>query len=159
MSVVRPNATQEMTRIPKRERITLLRSVGKRSMRTEKAGQPGSIDEYIAGFRPSVRHKLEQLRKAIRAVAPNAEETIKYRMPTFVLQENLVHFAAFTQHVGFYPAPSGIAKFKDELSAYKSAKGSVQFPMDEPLPLDLIKRIVQFRVEEVHAKTVAKKRS
>ena len=105
---------------------------------------PGSIDEYIAGFPPDVQHILEQIRRAIKAIAPDAEETIKYRIPTFVLHENLVHFAAFKKHVGFYPTPSGIAKFKDELSAYNGAKGSVQFPIDEPIPLNLIKQIVSF---------------
>lgn len=80
---------------------------------------------------------------------PDAEETIKYRIRTFVLTENLVHFAAFEHHVGFYPTPSGIAEFRKELSGYKNAKGSVQFPIDEPMPLDLVKQIVRFRVEEI----------
>jgi uncharacterized protein YdhG (YjbR/CyaY superfamily) len=120
---------------------------------------PSSIDQYIAGFPPNVQQKLEQMRGAIRAAAPEAEETIKYSIPTFVLQENLVHFAAFAKHVGFYPAPSGIAAFKDELSEYKGAKGSVQFPIDKPIPLTLIKKIVRFRVQEVRAKSAAKKRS
>ena len=127
-------------------------------MRTTEAAPPGSIDEYIAAFPLNVRRLLEQIRSAIRAIAPDAEETIKYRMPTFVLHENLVHSAAFTNHVGFYPAPSGIAAFKDELSAYNSAKGSVQFPIDQPIPLDLVKKIVRFRVDEVSAKSARKKR-
>lgn len=127
-------------------------------MRTGQADPPGSIDEYIAGFPPDVQRILEQIRSAIRAIAPDAAETIKYRIPTFVLHENLVHFAAFTNHVGFYPTPSGIAKFKDELSAYNSAKGSVQFPIGEPIPLNLIKKIVRFRAQEVRAKSAAKKR-
>jgi uncharacterized protein YdhG (YjbR/CyaY superfamily) len=128
------------------------------AMRTGQADPPGSIDEYIAGFPPDVQRILEQIRSAIRAIAPDAAETIKYRIPTFVLHENLVHFAAFTNHVGFYPTPSGIAKFKDELSAYNSAKGSVQFPIGEPIPLNLIKKIVRFRAQEVRAKSAAKKR-
>ena len=116
------------------------------------------MDDYIAGFPPNVRQILEQIRSAIRTIAPEAHETIKYRIPTFVLHENLVHFAAFTNHVGFYPTPSGIAKFKDELSAYNSAKGSVQFPLNQPIPLNLIKKIVKFRVLEVSAKSASKQR-
>ena len=127
-------------------------------MRTGQMEPPTSIDEYIAGFSPDVQEILEQIRSAIRAIAPDADETIKYRMPTFVLHENLVHFAAFTSHVGFYPTPSGIAKFNDELSAYNSAKCSVQFPLEEPIPLTLIKKIVRFRVQEVRAKRAARKR-
>lgn len=127
-------------------------------MRTGRVEPPGSIDEYIADFAPNVRQKLEQIRSAIRAVAPDAQETIKYRMPTFVLHENLVHFAAFANHVGFYPTPSGIAKFKYELSAYDSAKGSVQFPLSQPIPLSLIRKIVKFRVQEVTAKSTSKQR-
>ena len=79
---------------------------------------------------------------------PDAEETIKYRMPTFTLHGNLVHFAAFKKHIGFYPVPTGIEQFKDELSTYKGGKGSVQFPLDQPIPFDLISRIVKFRVKE-----------
>jgi uncharacterized protein YdhG (YjbR/CyaY superfamily) len=127
-------------------------------MYTAQADSPGNIDEYIAGFPPDIQEILQQIRMSIREAAPGAEETIKYRMPTFVMNENLVHFAAFQNHVGFYPTPSGIAKFKDALSAYKSAKGSVQFPIDEPMPLNLVKKIVRFRVEEVRAKLAAKRR-
>ena len=107
---------------------------------------PGTIDEYIAGFPEEVRELLQKLRMTIREAAPDAEEAIKYRMPTFTLNGNLVHFAAFKKHIGFYPAPRGIEEFKDELSAYKGAKGSVQFPLGEPMPFDLIGRIVKFRV-------------
>jgi uncharacterized protein YdhG (YjbR/CyaY superfamily) len=127
-------------------------------MRTGQEESPSSIDEYISGFPPDVQHILEQIRSAIKAIAPDAEETIKYRIPTFVLHENLVHFAAFKNHVGFYPTPSGIAKFEAELSAYKGAKGSVQFPIDEPIPLNLIKKIVSFRAQEAQAKKAAQKR-
>lgn len=127
-------------------------------MRTDKPEPPSSIDDYIEGFPPNVRQILEQIRSAIRAIAPDAQETIKYRMPTFVLHENLVHFAAFANHVGFYPTPSGIAKFKDELSGYASAKGSVQFPLNQPIPLSLIKKIVKFRLQEVSAKLASKQR-
>jgi len=113
---------------------------------------PKNIDEYIAGFPPDVQQVLEQIRATIREAAPAAEEAIKYQIPTFVLNENLVHFAAFKSHVGFYPTPSGIEKFKDELSTYDGAKGSVRFPIDKAMPLKLIRKIVAFRVKEVRAK-------
>jgi uncharacterized protein YdhG (YjbR/CyaY superfamily) len=107
-----------------------------------------SIDDYIQGFPADVRAKLSALRSTIRQAAPQAVEKISYRMPTFYLNGNLVHFAAFERHIGFYPTPSGIARFQKELKKYKSAKGSVQFPLDEPLPLDLVAAIVKFRVAE-----------
>ncbi len=109
-----------------------------------KANPAESIDEYIAGFPVSVQHVLERVRAVIQAAAPDAQEAIKYRLPTFLLNGNLVHFGAFQNHIGFYPTPSGIEKFKDDLSVYKSAKGSVQFPLDEPMPLELIAKIVAF---------------
>jgi len=112
------------------------------------APEPKSIDEYVAAFPPRVRKVLEEMRKTIRAAAPDAVEAIKYRMPTFTLNGNLVHFAAYARHVGFYPTPSAIEKFRRELSAWKGAKGSVQFPLDEPMPLALVGRIVRFRVKE-----------
>ncbi len=114
-------------------------------METSQAA-PKDIDEYIAGFPEEVQEILEKLRVTIREAAPEAEEAIKYRMPTFTLKGNLVHFAAFKKHIGFYPAPRGIEEFKDELSAYKGAKGSVQFPLGEPIPFELVSRIVKFRV-------------
>jgi uncharacterized protein YdhG (YjbR/CyaY superfamily) len=107
-----------------------------------------SIVEYIANFPEEVQKILEELRVVIKASAPDAEERISYQMPTFTLQGNLVHFAAYKKHIGFYPTPSGIEAFKPELSRYESAKGSVRFPIDEPLPLELISRIVKFRVAE-----------
>ena len=107
-----------------------------------------TIDEYISGFPDDIQTLLQQVRAAIREAAPEAEEAIKYAMPTFVLNGNLVHFAAFKHHIGFYPVPSGIEAFKKELSAYKGAKGSVQFPLDQPMPLELITKIVKFRVNE-----------
>jgi uncharacterized protein YdhG (YjbR/CyaY superfamily) len=110
--------------------------------------EPNKIDEYIADFPEDVQVKLQALRATIREAAPEAKETINYAMPTFQLKGNLVHFAAYKNHIGFYPAPSGIEAFKEELSVYKGAKGSVQFPLDQPLPLDLVNRIVQFRVAE-----------
>ena len=107
-----------------------------------------TIDEYIALFSPDVQQRLQQMRATIRAAAPEAKEKISYQMPTYFLHGNLVHFAAHTQHIGFYPAPSGIEAFQTELSRYKGAKGSVQFPFDQPLPLDLVRRVVEFRVAE-----------
>ncbi|MVX66599.1 hypothetical protein GKZ28_23300 [Clostridium chromiireducens] len=107
-----------------------------------------TIDEYILQFSPEIQEILETLRKVIKESAPDAEEKISYQMPTFVLHGNLVHFAAYKNHIGFYPTPSGINEFKDELSEYKGAKGSVQFPIDKLLPYELISRIVEFRVDE-----------
>ena len=107
-----------------------------------------SIDEYIATFPKDIQKILEELRAAIKAAAPDAQEKISYQMPTFFLNGNLVHFAAFKKHIGFYPTPSGIEAFQKELSVYDGAKGSVQFPIDEPMPLKLISRIVKFRVAE-----------
>jgi len=119
----------------------------------KKSGSPTSvIDDYISASPEDIRGVLERVRAAIRNAAPDATETIKYGIPTFVLGENLVHFAAFTKHIGFYPTPSAIVAFRDQLSAYKSAKGSVQFPLDSPLPLELIEEIVRFRVKEVRRK-------
>lgn len=119
---------------------------------------PTTIDEYIAGFPPDVRKVLEQIRATIREAAPDAEEAIKYQLPTFVLKGNLVHFGAFKNHIGFYPAPRGIEQFQQELSVYKGAKGSVQFPLDQPMPLDLIRRVVEFRVQDNLEKAAAKGR-
>jgi len=107
-----------------------------------------TIDEYIATFPADIRKILEELRLTIKANAPEATEKISYQMPTLFLKGNLVHFAAHPNHIGFYPTPSGIEAFQQELSAYKSSKGAVQFPLDQPLPLELIARIVQFRVGE-----------
>lgn len=107
-----------------------------------------TIDEYIAQFPPEVQENLQQLRSVIQEAAPEATEKISYQMPAFYLKGSLVYFAAFKHHIGFYPAPRGIEAFKEELSQYKGAKGSVQFPLNKPLPLDLISRIVKFRVAE-----------
>lgn len=113
------------------------------------------IDAYIASFPPNVQEILQQIRQTIREAAPDAQETISYQMPTFTLHGNLVHFAAFRKHIGFYPIPTGIEAFKDELAVYKQGKGSVQFPLDQPIPYDLISRIVTFRVQENLAKAAA----
>ena len=107
-----------------------------------------SIDEYIATFPEEVQKMLEELRAVIKAAAPDAVEKISYQMPAFTLKGNLVYFAAFKNHIGFYPAPRGIEAFKDELSVYAGGKGSIRFPIDKPLPLELIGRIVKFRVTE-----------
>ena len=111
-----------------------------------------SVDEYIAAFPEETQKILEELRAVIKAVVPEAKEKISYQMPTFDLNGNLVHFAVFKNHIGFYPTPSGIEAFKQELSGYAGAKGSVQFPINQPLPLDLIRRIVEYRVAENRAK-------
>ncbi|HUW94782.1 MAG TPA: DUF1801 domain-containing protein [Anaerolineae bacterium] len=116
-------------------------------MRTDQTA-PRNIDEYIAGFPHDVQEILEQMRLTIREAAPDAEETISYRMPTFTLKGNLVHFAAHKKHIGLYPTPSGIEKFENELSGYRSSKGAVQFPLDKPIPFDLMSEIVKFRVKE-----------
>jgi uncharacterized protein YdhG (YjbR/CyaY superfamily) len=118
-----------------------------------------NMDEYISSFPENVQVILDKLRKVIRESAPEAEEAISYGMPTFKLNGNLVHFAAYKNHIGFYPTPSGIIAFKEELSSYKQAKGSVQFPIDQPIPFDIVKRIVEFRVKENKAKTENKKTS
>ena len=116
-------------------------------MRTHQTA-PKNIDEYIAGFPKDVRMILEQIRETIKKAAPNAEETISYQMPAFRLKGYLVYFAAHKNHIGFYPMPSAIEKFKKELSVYEGAKGSVKFPLDSPMPLGLIGKIVKFRVKE-----------
>jgi uncharacterized protein YdhG (YjbR/CyaY superfamily) len=117
-----------------------------------------TIDEYIAGFPPEIQAILQQIRATIHAAAPDAQEIISYQMPTFALHGALVHFAAFKQHIGFYPTPSGTTHFEAALAHYKSGKGSVQFPLDEPIPYDLIAEIVKFRVEENLAKAAAKRK-
>ena len=112
-----------------------------------------NIDEYIALFPIETREKLVQMRELIRSLVPEATEKISYQMPTFYLNGNLVHFAAYRHHIGFYPGASGIAAFESELAQYKYAKGSVQFPLDRELPTELITKIVNFRRDEfIHKK-------
>jgi uncharacterized protein YdhG (YjbR/CyaY superfamily) len=106
------------------------------------------MDEYISQFPKNITYILEDLRRLIKESAPEAEETINYGIPTFKLNGNLVHFAAFKNHIGFYPTPSAVVAFKKELAPFKQAKGSVQFPLDKPIPFDLVKKIVKFRVKE-----------
>jgi uncharacterized protein YdhG (YjbR/CyaY superfamily) len=119
---------------------------------------PKTIDEYIAGFPKDVQEILEKIRLTIRKAAPDAGETIKYGMPTFTFKGNLVYFAAFKSHIGFYPPPSGLEKFKNELSAYAGPKGSLKFPLDKPIPYDLISEIVTFRVKENTERAGTKKK-
>jgi uncharacterized protein YdhG (YjbR/CyaY superfamily) len=126
-------------------------------MKTDRAA-PESIGDYIAAFPADVQQKLEQLRRAIKAAEPAAEETISYQMPSFSLNgRNLVYFAAFKKHIGLYPAPTGIAEFADDLATYAAGKGTLQFPLAQPLPLELIGRIVRFRANEILAKPAKKK--
>ena len=115
----------------------------------EQPSTASDIDAYIAQFPAETQHVLQEMRELIRANAPDATETISYAIPTFDLNgRHLVHFAGYPSHIGFYPIPTGMEAFKEELSHYKTGKGSVQFPLDQPLPRDLIRRIVEFRVEE-----------
>ena len=116
-------------------------------MQTSKT-TPSTIDEYIAQFPDDIQIILQNIRRIVHDAAPDAQEKIAYQMPTFTLNGNLVHFAAFKNHVGFYPTPSGTEKFKKEIASYKAAKGSIQFPLDQPIPYDLITKIVKFRVKE-----------
>jgi uncharacterized protein YdhG (YjbR/CyaY superfamily) len=115
-------------------------------------GQFKTIDEYIAAFPKNLQDILQELRQVIRDSAPEAEEAISYQMPTFKLNGNSVHFAVHKNHVGFYPTPSAIEAFKKELSPFKTSKGAVQFPLDKPIPLDLVKKIVNLRVKENESK-------
>lgn len=123
-----------------------------------KSGQiaPRNIDEYIACFPPEIQEKLEKIRATIRKAAPKAEEAISYMIPTFKLHGNLVHFAAFKHHIGFYPGAAGIESFKEELSAYEISKGTVRFPLDQRIPFTLVSKIVKFRVQQNLDKAAAK---
>lgn len=130
--------------------------------------QPKTIDEYINSFPDEVQALLQSLRQTIKEEAPDAQEVIKYGIPTFVLNGNLVHFGGYKNHIGFYPTPSGTEAFQEEIAPYKARKGTIQFPLNQPLPLDLIRRIVAFRVKEVRdqqarkqalAKTVRRQRT
>jgi uncharacterized protein YdhG (YjbR/CyaY superfamily) len=118
---------------------------------------PQTIDEYIAGFSDEVQEILEKIRATIRAAAPDAEETISYQMPTFRLHGRyLVYFAAHKKHIGLYPTPNGIEEFKEALAPYEGGKGTIKFPLDKPIPFDLITKIVKFRAAENLAKAEAK---
>jgi uncharacterized protein YdhG (YjbR/CyaY superfamily) len=117
-----------------------------------------NIDEYIESFPDNVQKLLKQMRATIAKAAPAAEEAIRYAIPTFILNGNLVHFAAFKNHIGFYPAPSGIEAFKKEVAPYEAGKGSLQFPLDKPLPLALVTKIVRYRVNQNLEKSKTKKK-
>ena len=114
-----------------------------------KSRVPEDIDDYIAGFPSKVQKILQRIRKTIRKAAPDAKEVISYRMPAFKLNRVLVYFAAYQNHISLYPAPRGASAFKKELAEYEGGKGTVQFPLDQPVPFDLITRIVKYRVDEV----------
>lgn len=109
---------------------------------------PTTIDEYIAAFPEEIQAILNAMRQTIREAVPEATEAISYQMPTFRLNGNLVHFAAFRRHIGFYPAPSGVEAFQAELAPYKASKGAIQFPLDQPIPYDLVRRITEHRAQE-----------
>lgn len=126
-------------------------------MRPTQAG-PKDIDEYIAGFPRAVQTILRKIRTTIRKAAPDAEGTISYQIPAFMLNGPLVYFAAYKKHVGFYPRTTAIAKFKKELSTYERAKGSVKFPLDRPIPYNLISKIVKFRAKENLERAVARRK-
>jgi uncharacterized protein YdhG (YjbR/CyaY superfamily) len=121
-----------------------------------KAAPAKNTDEYIKQFPVLQQKAMEEIRKAIKTTAPQAEETISYQMPAYKYNGPLVYFAAYDHHIGFYPTPSGIEAFKKELAGYKGAKGSVQFPLDKPMPVSLVKKIVQFRVKENEGNSKAK---
>ena len=127
-------------------------------MRTKQKA-PKDIDEYIASFPDDIREILGKIRLTIRKAAPDAEEAIKYQMPTFTLKGNLVYFAAFKKHIGFFPPVTGDEKFKNEISAYAGPKGNLRFPLDQPIPYALISRIVKFRVKENLKRAEAKGKS
>jgi uncharacterized protein YdhG (YjbR/CyaY superfamily) len=118
--------------------------------------QAETIDQYIATFPKEIQKSLEEIRSAIRKAAPKAEEAIKYAIPTFIQNGNLVHFAAFKNHIGFYPAPEALQEFKKELAAYEGSKGAVKFPFDTPVPLSLISKIVKYRVKQNSEKVKTK---
>ncbi len=121
--------------------------------------KPKTIDEYISGFPEDIQRLLELMRLTIKSIAPEAEETISYQMPAFKQNGILVYFAANKNHIGFYPTASPIVAFQKELSPYKHSKGAIQFPIDEPIPFDLVKNIVAFKVKENKAKIKSKKLS
>ena len=123
------------------------------------APESSTIDQYIVAFPTETQDLLRQMRELIRVAAPAATEAMKYRIPTFVLNGNLVHFAAFERHLGFYPTPSAMVHFQRQLAGYVTAKGSVQFPLDQPIPWDLIREMVLFRVAEASGRTKGKPQS
>jgi uncharacterized protein YdhG (YjbR/CyaY superfamily) len=126
-----------------------------KSLKTE----PKDIDEYIAGFPTDVQEILQQIRATIRKTAPDAEETISYKMPTFNYKGHyLVYFAAFKNHIGFYPAPTGVAEFKEELELYGAGKGTFKFPLNKPIPFDVIRKVTAYRMKENLARAAQEKK-
>ena len=124
-----------------------------------KPATPQNIDEYIAGFPKDVQQLLENIRQTIKKATPQAEETISYKMPTFKLKgQDLIYFAAYKKHIGLYPVPGGDAKFNEEVSAYRAGKGTLQFPLDQPIPYKLIGRIVKVRAKETATKAAPQKK-
>jgi len=117
---------------------------------------PQTVDNYIAGFPKDVQVILQKVRQTIREAAPEMEETIKYAIPTYVQKGNMLSFAGYKKHIGIYPAPAGTKKFQKELAAYRAAKSTVQFPLDRPIPYDLLSQLVKFRVKEHLASVKAK---
>lgn len=117
---------------------------------------PGTVDEYIESFPADVQEKLQRIRQIIREAVPEAQETIKYKMPTYTLSGNLIYFAAFKKHISIFPAPDGDDEFNAELAAYKAEKSTIQFPIDKPIPYDLITRIVRYRLQDHLARRAAK---
>jgi uncharacterized protein YdhG (YjbR/CyaY superfamily) len=150
---VRPYAARRDLRIASLRRVVLEARSTRVWRMTMKRKPAKNIDEYVARCPKEVQWLLMQMRRTIRRAAPQATERISYGIPTFFLNGNLVHFAAFKKHMGFYPTPSGIAAFQQELSPYKWSKGAVQFPMHKRLPLDLVSRMVKFRVIEQRSKS------
>ena len=124
-------------------------------MSTERKA-PKDIDEYMAGFPNEIREILQKIRMTIRKAAPDAEEAIKYQIPTFVRKGNLVHFAAFRKHIGFYPPARGDEKFRKQMAVYAGAKGNLRFPLDKPIPYALISKMVKLRAKENSAIAEAK---
>jgi uncharacterized protein YdhG (YjbR/CyaY superfamily) len=127
-------------------------------MKIQKHTPPKDIDAYIAGFPPDVQEILKKIRLTIKEAAPEATEKISYQIPTFYLKGNLVHFAAFKNHIGFFPTSSGVEKFKDELSVYELSKGTIRFPLGKPIPYNIITKITMFRVEENLGRAKTKKK-
>ncbi len=123
---------------------------------TNKPNKPADVDEYIAGYPPDVQVLLKRIRKTIRKAAPEAVETIKYDIPTYVQHGNLVSFAGYKQHIGVYPIPAGDAAFQADIAPHSTKKSTARFPLDQPVPYDLIGRLVQFRVKEQQAKAAGK---
>ena len=136
-----PSKSEDVQKLARYERTGVVRIMSQRR-------RFNTIDEYIGTFPKGIQHVLQDLRRAVRKAAPEAEEAISYQIPTFRLNGNLVHFAAFKNHIGFFPTSSGIRAFKKELSGYELSKGTVRFPLDKPLPVSLVSRIVKFRVKE-----------